>query len=155
MIVAGFAAAVLALGTVCAAALPGPTACLLLGTVDLHVLPDGSLTNSEAPEDRARLPRLTRDARERIALKFGAPQARPILVYFKSPDGFASFTEKSKNQGSGLESEPPAIKLLYRSWCLICINSFREFAAFIGVIVVCNMTAAANPAVQLIHCGKP
>jgi hypothetical protein len=88
---AGTLAATLALAAMFAYALPGPTACLLAGSADLHTLPDGSLTDSASSADHERFGQLTRESRERIASTFGAPEAQPIIVYFNGPDGFGLF----------------------------------------------------------------
>ncbi|HEY0439673.1 MAG TPA: hypothetical protein VGD36_06315 [Xanthobacteraceae bacterium] len=87
------AAAVLAVMSVAtyAYAFPGAPACLLVGSVDLHRLPDGSLTDAKAEDDRARYVQLASDARARIEAMFGTPQARPIVVYFNDPHGLGPF----------------------------------------------------------------
>lgn len=69
-------------------ALPGPTACLLADSANLHTLPDGALTDDPSPEAQQRYPQLLRDARARISETFGTPQARPIVVFFNNTEGF-------------------------------------------------------------------
>lgn len=77
--------------TTFAFALPGPTACLLVGVAALHELSDGSLTDSASAADQQRYVQLTRDARARIEGIFGATESKPILVFFNHPDGFGPF----------------------------------------------------------------
>lgn len=84
-------AVVLASAAAAAYALPGPTACLLVGVAKLHTLPDGSLTDSESKSDHQRYIELTRDARARIGSKFGTVESKPILVFFSSTDGLGPF----------------------------------------------------------------
>jgi hypothetical protein len=84
-------AVVLASVTTFAFALPGPTACLLIGVADLHKLSDGSLATSESEVDQQRHVELTRDARARIESTFGTAESNPILVFFDQPDGFGPF----------------------------------------------------------------
>lgn len=84
-------AVVLASATTFAFALPGPTACLLIGVTDLNRLSDGSLTGSELEVDQQRQVQLTRDARARIESTFGTAESKPILVFFDQPDGFGPF----------------------------------------------------------------
>ena len=72
-------------------ALPGPTACLLVGVAELHELSDGSLTDSELEVDQQRYVQLTRDARARIEATFGPVASKPILVFFSHPDGLGPF----------------------------------------------------------------
>jgi hypothetical protein len=90
-LVAATFAVVLASATTFAFALPGPTACLLVGVADLHKLSDGSLTESESEVDQQRYVQLTRDARARIKSTFGKVESKPILVFFSRPDGFGPF----------------------------------------------------------------
>lgn len=85
-------AVTLASATAFAFALPGPTACLLVGVAELHKLSDGSLTDSESEVDQQRYVQLTRDARVRIESTFGSIESKPILVFFSRPDGFGPFT---------------------------------------------------------------
>ena len=84
-------AVVWASATTFAFALPGPTACLLVGVAGLHELSDGSLTDSESEADQRRYIQLTRDARARIKNTFGSAESKPILVFFSRPDGFGPF----------------------------------------------------------------
>jgi hypothetical protein len=72
-------------------ALPGPSACLLVDLAALHRLPDGSLASSAFDADQARYVQLTREARLRIKARFGAPEAKPVLVFFNHTDGFGPF----------------------------------------------------------------
>jgi uncharacterized protein YccT (UPF0319 family) len=74
-----------------ALALPGPTACLLLGVADLQKLADGSLAESESEVDQQRFAQLTRDARLRIESTFGAVESKPIIVFFDQTNGFGPF----------------------------------------------------------------
>lgn len=69
-------------------ALPGPTACVLIGAADLHELPGGTLTESATPDDQQRYIQLTRDAHERIKTTFGAAQSKPIIVFFNRLNWF-------------------------------------------------------------------
>jgi hypothetical protein len=75
----------------CAVALPGPTTCLLVGAMDLHRLPDGSLTDSLISEDKQRFSELTLAARARIESKFGPVESNPVLVFFSNPKGLGPF----------------------------------------------------------------
>ena len=75
----------------CAVALPGPAACLFVGTMDLHRLPDGSLTDSSIPGDQQRFSELTLAARARIESKFGPVESNPVLVFFSNPKGLGPF----------------------------------------------------------------
>jgi len=84
-------AVVMASATTFAFALPGPTACLLIGVADLHKLSDGSLAESESEVDQQRFAQLTRDARLRIESTFGAVESKPIIVFFDQPNGFGPF----------------------------------------------------------------
>lgn len=68
-----------------------PSACLLVGLVDLQRLPDGSLTDNPAAADQERYQQLAREARARIAATFGSTSAQPILVFFSRPEGFGPF----------------------------------------------------------------
>jgi hypothetical protein len=72
-------------------ALPGPSACLLIGSAKLYKLSDGSLVASESEVDQQRYINLTKDARARIESTFGAVESKPILVFFDQPDGFGPF----------------------------------------------------------------
>ena len=74
-----------------AVALPAPAACLFVGAMDLHRLPDGSLTDSPLPEDQQRFVELARAARARIAATFGPAEATPALVFFTHPEGIGPF----------------------------------------------------------------
>ena len=75
----------------CAVALPGPSACLFVGTMDLHRLPDGSLTDSSIPGDQQRFSELTLAARARIKSKFGPVESNPVLVFFSNPKRLGPF----------------------------------------------------------------
>jgi hypothetical protein len=72
-------------------ALPAPTACLAIGAMNLHRLPDGALTDSPLPEDQQRFVELARAARARIASTFGPVASTPVLVFFTHPDGIGPF----------------------------------------------------------------
>ncbi|MGL4410198.1 MAG: hypothetical protein ACRCTU_17580 [Zoogloea sp.] len=67
------------------------SACLFIDSAGLHPMPDGSLTDVDAEADQQHLMQLTRDARARIEATFGAPEARPIVVFFKGRDGFGKY----------------------------------------------------------------
>lgn len=84
-------AVILASATTFAFALPGPTACLLIGVTELHKLSNGSLAKSESKADHRHYVQLARDARARIESTFGAVESQPILVFFDQPDGFGPF----------------------------------------------------------------
>lgn len=81
-------------------ALPGPSACLFIGAVDLHRLPDGSLTDSASASDRLRYLQLTRDARARIESTFGAVNSKPVLVYFNGRSSAGSDGSSDGRSGS-------------------------------------------------------
>ena len=85
-------AVVLASATTFAFALPGPTACILVGAAELHKLSDGSLTDSTSEVDQQSYIQLIRDARTRIEGTFGAIESKPILVFFSRPEGFGPFS---------------------------------------------------------------
>lgn len=59
-------AVTVASATTFAFALPVPTACLLVGVIELHNLPDDSLTDRESKVDQQHYVQLTRDARASI-----------------------------------------------------------------------------------------
>ena len=82
--------AVTSLATV-ALALPGLTACALVGIAGLHPLGDGLLTDSDSKADHRRYIQLARDARARIEATFGVVESKPILVFFSGPSGFGPF----------------------------------------------------------------
>lgn len=84
-------AVALASATTFAFALPGPTACLLVGVTELHKLSDGSLTDSELEIDQQRYVQHTRDARARMEGTFGSVESKPILVFFSRPEGLGPF----------------------------------------------------------------
>lgn len=84
-------AIVLVSATTFALALPGPTACLLVGFADLHKLSDRFLVESESEADQQRYVQLIRDARARIDSTFGAVESNPMLVFFDQPSGFGPF----------------------------------------------------------------
>lgn len=80
------------LASALALAAQGPTAaCLLIDTMDLQRLPDGSLTDSTDAQEQARYIQIAQEARERISSKFGAPEAKPILVFFNDSSAMGSF----------------------------------------------------------------
>jgi hypothetical protein len=74
-----------------AVALPAPAACFFVGAMNLHRLPDGSLTDSPLLEDQQRFVELARAARARIASTFGPVESTPVLVFFTHPDGIGPF----------------------------------------------------------------
>lgn len=84
-------AVLMATATTYAFALPGPTACLLIGVADLHKLSDGSLAESESVVDQQRYAQLTRDARLRIETTFGPVESKPIILFFDHPGGYGPF----------------------------------------------------------------
>jgi hypothetical protein len=84
----GTAAALVATAAI---ALPGPTACALVGMAGLNVLGDGIATDSKSEADHRRYIQLVRDARARIEVTFGTPESRPIVVIFNRADGFGPF----------------------------------------------------------------
>jgi hypothetical protein len=72
-------------------ALPGPTACALVGMSGLRTLDDGLLTDSESEADHQRYSQLVRDARARIEAIFGTAESKPIVVFFSGAGGFGPF----------------------------------------------------------------
>ena len=72
-------------------ALPGPTACALVGVVGLNSIGDGLLTDTESEAERHRYVELVRDARARIETTFGTPESKPILVIFNQSSGLGPF----------------------------------------------------------------
>jgi hypothetical protein len=80
-----------ALVATAAYALPGPTACALVGLAGLNALGDGVVTDSKSEADHRRYIQLVRDARERIEATFGTPESKPIVVIFNGSDGFGPF----------------------------------------------------------------
>jgi hypothetical protein len=75
-------ATILALSVSFVYAMPGPSACLIVGKAGLHQLPDGSLTDAASAAEHTRLTQLTQASRQRIEQAWGVPQAQPLLVYF-------------------------------------------------------------------------
>jgi hypothetical protein len=72
-------------------ALPGPTACALVGFAGLNSIGQGLLTDSESEAERRRYIELVRDARARIEATFGTPESNPILVMLDQSSGLGPF----------------------------------------------------------------
>ena len=70
-------------------AVPGATACAIVESTRLESLPDGTLveSGSSAPE-RDKLLDLMSRARARIEKTYGAPRAKPIVVFFQDTQFF-------------------------------------------------------------------
>jgi hypothetical protein len=87
---AGFAIFLVLAATAVFAA-PGPTACLAVGVLPLHRLVDDSLVDRLSASDEQRYAALMADARSRITVAFGAPEAKPIVVFFNRSEGIGLF----------------------------------------------------------------
>ena len=73
-------------------AVPGPTACAVIGFSGLKSLLDGTLVDQETPtQQQVRVAGLLSTARGRIGSIFGTPRSKPIIVFFSNPDGFGPF----------------------------------------------------------------
>jgi hypothetical protein len=72
-------------------AAPGPTACLTVSALPLHRLSDGSFADKLSASDAQRYAALLGDARSRITAAFGAPEAKPIVVFFSRSEGIGLF----------------------------------------------------------------
>jgi hypothetical protein len=70
-------------------ALPGPIGCALVGFSGLDVLSDGTLVERASSEaERRTVLELQRQARRRIEDFFGAPRARPVVVFLRDTKVF-------------------------------------------------------------------
>ena len=70
-------------------AIPGATACSLVGIARLHPLADGTLVEAGTSEqDQHKLQDLIVAAKSRIENTFGAPRAKPTLIFFRDPRTF-------------------------------------------------------------------
>ncbi len=68
---------------------PGSTACALAGWSGREPLADGTLVDAGSPaSEQARVLALLDAARVRIRDTFGAPRARPVILFFNDPQAF-------------------------------------------------------------------
>jgi hypothetical protein len=93
-------AAMIVLGTVgLAFAFPGATACALIDFSGLETLPDGTrIQPSSTNAQRRAILEIEVQAKMRITKMFGAPRAKPLVVFLKDPATI--FTFKSNGYGS-------------------------------------------------------
>jgi hypothetical protein len=72
--------------------LPGPASCALVNYADLDTMADGSRVERDTSAgQRSQFMKLRQQASARIAERFGAPLARPIIVFLKNPIKFYPF----------------------------------------------------------------
>jgi hypothetical protein len=83
-------AAILGLGVAALVfALPGPTGCALVGFSGLDSLSDGTLVErGSSAAERLAVLEFQRQARTRIEDFFGAPRARPVVVFLRDTKAF-------------------------------------------------------------------
>jgi hypothetical protein len=74
-----------------AMALPGPSACLVVGVLGFDTLAKNSLTDSRNSSKQDRLIRVAQQAQERISTMFGPLQSTPYLVFFGETTRLAPF----------------------------------------------------------------
>jgi hypothetical protein len=80
-------------------ALPGPTACVLIGAAEFQPLPDGSVADATSTaSENEKYQELTRQAKARIEATFGVPVAKPILVFLNDTQRVGPF--KLNSHGS-------------------------------------------------------
>jgi hypothetical protein len=93
-------AAIIVLGTATLAfAFPGGTACALIEFSGLETLPDGTrLPSSSTNAERQAMLEIQAQAKTRITTMFGAPRAKPLVVFLNNPA--TVFTFKSNGYGS-------------------------------------------------------
>jgi hypothetical protein len=90
-------AAIIVLGTA-TLAFPGGTACALIEFSGLEMLPDGTrLQNSSTSAERQAMLEIQTQAKTRITKMFGAPRAKPLVVFLNNPA--TVFTFKSNGYG--------------------------------------------------------
>jgi hypothetical protein len=93
-------AAIIVLGTATLVfAFPGGTACALIEFSGLETLPDGTrIQTSSTNAERQAILEIEAQAKTRITNMFGAPRAKPLVVFLKNPA--TMFTFKSNGYGS-------------------------------------------------------
>jgi hypothetical protein len=93
-------AMIIALGTVTLAfAFPGTTACALIDFSGLETLPNGTrIPSSSTNAQRQAILEIQTQAKTRIEKMFGAPRAKPLVVFLNNPATI--FTFKSNGYGS-------------------------------------------------------
>jgi hypothetical protein len=93
-------AAIIALGMATLAfAFPGTTACALIEFSGLETLPNGTrIQPSSTNAERQAILEIQTQAKTRIQKMFGAPRAKPLMVFLKNPATI--FTFKSNGYGS-------------------------------------------------------
>ena len=86
-------------------AFPGAVACSLVDYAALDKLSDGTrFQSSSTLAERAAFSALLRQASARIADKFGAPRAHPVVVYLKDPHSTLPFISNSYGSTSFIGS---------------------------------------------------
>ncbi len=87
-------AVIITLGTVTLAfAFPGTTACALIEFSGLETLPNGTrIPTSSSNTERQLILELETQAQTRIENMFGAPRAKPLVVFLKNPAMMFTFT---------------------------------------------------------------
>jgi hypothetical protein len=92
-------AAIIVLGTATLAfAFPGGTACALIEFSGLETLPDGTrIQTSSTSAERQAMLEIQAQAKARIENMFGAPRAKPLVVFLNNPA--TVFTFKSNGYG--------------------------------------------------------
>jgi hypothetical protein len=93
-------AAIIVLGTATLAfAFPGSTACALIEFSGLEMMPDGTrIQPSSTNAERQAMLEIQTQAKTRIENMFGAPRAKPLVVFLNNPATI--FTFKSNGYGS-------------------------------------------------------
>jgi hypothetical protein len=93
-------AAIIVLGTATLAfAFPGSTACALIEFSGLEMMPDGTrIQPSSTNAERQAMLEIQTQAKTRITNMFGAPRAKPLVVFLNNPATI--FTFKSNGYGS-------------------------------------------------------
>jgi hypothetical protein len=105
-------AAIITLGTATLAfAFPGTTACALIEFSGLETLPDGTrIQTSSTNAERQAILEIQTQAKTRIENMFGAPGAKPLVVFLNNPATI--FTFKSNGYGSTVFVGPRACVIL-------------------------------------------
>ena len=105
-------ATIIALGTATLAfAFPGMTACALIEFSGLETLPNGTrIPSSSTNAERQAILEIQTQAKTRIETMFGAPRAKPLVVFLNNPT--TVFTFKSNSYGSTFFVGPRACVII-------------------------------------------
>jgi hypothetical protein len=105
-------AVIIMLGTATLAfAFPGATACALIEFSGLETMPNGTrIQPSSSETERQAILEIQTQAQTRIEKMFGAPRAKPVVVFLKNPASI--FTVTSNGYGSTLFVGPRACVIL-------------------------------------------